>query len=178
VLSQYVLLFCRWSIGLTFLASAVGKARDLPAFRLAITDLHALPARLARPAAIGTVVAEALVVLGMIVGLAALPIGFVLAAVLLVLFSAVLVTALRREAEVSCNCFGASERPISWYDVGRNAVLVACCVSGLVSYAIADHGRPAVALIILLGLMAGCFFLIVNNCRDIVELFRQPYVIE
>jgi hypothetical protein len=175
VLSQYVLLFCRWSIGLTFLASAVGKARDLPAFRLAITDLRALPARLARPAAIGTVVAEALVVLGMII---ALPVGFVLAAVLLALFSAVLVAALRREAEVSCNCFGASERPISWYDVGRNAVLVACCVSGLTSYAIADHGRPAVALIVLLGLMAGCFFLIVNNCGDIVELLRQPYVIE
>jgi uncharacterized membrane protein YphA (DoxX/SURF4 family) len=177
VLSQYVLLFCRWSIGLTFLASAVGKVRDLPAFRLAITDLRALPARLARPAAIGTVVAEALVVLGMIVGFAALPVGFVLAAVLLVLFSGVLVAALRRDAGVSCNCFGASERPISWYDIGRNTALMACCVAGLVGYAIAD-GRPAASVIVLLGLMAGCFFLIVSNSEDIVELLRKPYVIE
>ena len=178
MLSQYVLLFCRWSIGLTFLASAVGKAQGLDAFRLAIIDLRALPAGLARPAAIGTVLAEGLVVLGMIVGFAALPVGFVLAAILLALFSAVLVTALRRDAEVSCNCFGASERPISWYDVGRNAALVACCGAGVASYAIADHSRPAVALIILLGLMAGWFSLIVTNLEDIVVLLRKPYFIE
>jgi uncharacterized membrane protein YphA (DoxX/SURF4 family) len=177
VLSQYLLLFCRWSVGITFLASAVGKARDLPGFRQAVTDLGALPARLARPAAVLVVLAEGLVVLGMLVGTVALPAGFVLGAVLLVLFSVVLVAALRRDAGVSCNCFGASERPISWYDVGRNAALLACCGAGLIGYAIAD-GSPAASVVVLLGLMAGCFFLIVTNMEDIVELLRKPYVLE
>lgn len=177
MLSQYVLLFCRWSIGITFLASAAGKARDLAGFRQAVTDLHALPARLARPAAIGTVAAESLVAFGMLVGAVALLAGFVLGAVLLLLFTVVLVMALRRDARVSCNCFGVSERPISWYDVGRNAVLVACCVAGLVSYPIAD-GRPAASVVVLLGLMAGCFFLIVTALEDIVELLRKPYVLK
>jgi uncharacterized membrane protein YphA (DoxX/SURF4 family) len=177
MLSQYVLLFCRWSVGITFLASAVGKARDLPGFRQAVTDLHALPSRLARPAAIGTVLAESLVALGMLVGSVALPAGFVLGAVLLVLFSVVLIAALRRDAGVSCNCFGASERPISWYDIGRNAMLVACCIAGLAGYAIAD-GNPPASAVVLLGLMAGCFFLILTNSEDIVELLRKPYVLE
>jgi uncharacterized membrane protein YphA (DoxX/SURF4 family) len=178
VLSQYVLLFCRWSIGLTFLASAIGKARDLPAFRLVVTDLHALPARLAQPAAVGTVLAEALVVLAMAVGFAALPVGFVLAAVLLALFSVVLAAAVRRDVGISCNCFGIGKRPVSWYDLGRNVLLVACCVAGVVSYPIAGHGLPAASVIVLLGLMAGCFSLVVTNLEDIVELVRKPYFIE
>jgi hypothetical protein len=177
VLSQYVLLFCRWSVGITFLASAVGKARDLSGFRQAVSDLGALPARMVGPTAIGTVLAEGLVVLGMLVGTVALPAGFVLGAVLLVLFSVVLVAALRRDVGVSCNCFGASERPISWYDLGRNAALLACCAAGLAGYGVA-HGRPAASVIVLLGLMAGCFFLIVTNAEDIVELLRKPYVLE
>ena len=178
MLSQYVLLFCRWSIGLTFLASAIGKAQDLDAFRLALTDLRALPAGLARPAAVGTVLAEGLVVLAMAVGFAAMPVGFVLAAMLLAAFSVVLVAALRRDAGISCNCFGASKRPISWYDLGRNMALAACCVAGVVSYSIADHGLPAASVIVLLGLMAGCFSLIVTNLEDIVVLLRKPYFIE
>ncbi len=176
MLSDYVLLFCRWSIGITFLASAAGKARDLAGFRQAVADLHALPPRLIRPAALGTVAAESLVALGMLPGALA-PVGFVLGVLLLLLFSVVLIAALRRNPGVSCNCFGTSERPISWYDVGRNAVLVACCVAGLVSHPIAD-GRPGAAVVVLLGLMAGCFFLIVTNSEDIVELLRKPYVLE
>jgi uncharacterized membrane protein YphA (DoxX/SURF4 family) len=176
-MSQYLLLFCRWSIGITFLISAVGKARDLQGFRQAVTDLQALPPRLARLATIGIVVAESLVVLGMLIGSVALPAGFVLGVLLLVLFCLVLVWALRRNAGVSCNCFGMSERPISWYDVGRNAALMACCVAGLICYPIADRRSPA-SLVVLLGLMAGCFFLIVSNSRDIVELLRKSYEFE
>ncbi|MFL6160767.1 MAG: MauE/DoxX family redox-associated membrane protein [Jatrophihabitantaceae bacterium] len=178
MLIAYLLMFCRWSIALTFLGSAVGKARDLESFRLAITELRALPAGAARPAALGTVLAEGLVVLGMAIGHAALPAGFLLAAGLLVLFCLVLTAALRRGPGVSCNCFGASERPISWYDLGRNVVLLVCCVAGLISYVLADHGPPSAPVIVLLGLMAGCFFLIVSNTADIVELLRKPYLVE
>ena len=178
MLSSYVLMFCRWGIGLTFLASAAGKARDLESFQLAITDLRAMPAALARPGAVATAVAEGLVVLAMAVGHAALPAGFGLAVLLLVLFSLVLVAALRRDSGVSCNCFGASERPVSWYDIARNVALLACCGAGLWTYAVTDHAPPGGAVIVLLGLMAGCFFLIVTNSEDIVEVLRKPYVVE
>ena len=178
MLAGYVLMFCRWGIGLTFLASAAGKLRDLRAFRQAVVDLAGLPAGAARPAALATVAAECLVVLGMLVGRAALPAGFALGAVLLLLFSGVLISALRRNAGVSCNCFGTSERSISWYDVARNGALLACCGAGEWSYAVADRPQPPAAGIVLLGLIAGCFFLIVTNTEDIVEVLRNPYVVE
>ncbi|HEU5271734.1 MAG TPA: MauE/DoxX family redox-associated membrane protein [Jatrophihabitans sp.] len=177
MLSSDLLMFCRWSIGLTFAVSAIGKARDLRGFELAVTELRALPAGLARPAALATVLAEALVVLALAVGRLALPIGFGLAAGLLLLFSVVLAAALRRRTTVSCNCFGASERPISGYDLIRNGALLACCAAGLAGYASTDRQPPA-EVIVLLGLMAGCFALIVTNAEDIVELLRKPYLVE
>jgi hypothetical protein len=178
VLSGYVLMFCRWGIGLTFLASAGGKLRDLRAFRQAVVDLAELPAGLARPAALATVAAEVLVVLGMVLGGPASPAGFALGAVLLLLFSGVLIAALRRNAGVSCNCFGASERSISWYDLARNGALLGCCGAGEWSYLVAGRPQPPAAGIVLVGLMAGCFFLIVTNTEDIVEVLRKPYLVE
>jgi methylamine utilization protein MauE len=178
VLSGYLLMFCRWSIGLTFLASAAGKAWDLRTFRQAVVDLTGLPAGVARPAALATVAAEALVVLGLAVGHAGLPAGFALATVLLLMFSGVLIGALRRKVAVSCNCFGARERSISWYDVARNVALLACCGAGEWSHAVADHRQPPATGIALTGLMACCFCLIVTNAEDIVEVLRKPYLVE
>jgi hypothetical protein len=175
VLSAEVLMFCRWSIGLTFAVSAFGKARELRAFELAVVDLAGVPAGRARPVALATLLAEVLVVLAVAVGGPALPVGFGLAAGLLLLFSFVLARALRRRTAVSCNCFGASERPISGYDLVRNGALLACCVAGL---ALVDRPAPAAAVIVLLALMAGCFMLIVTNAEDIVDLLRKPYLVE
>lgn len=178
MLATEVLMFCRWSIGIAFAASAIGKVRDLRAFASAVTELRALPAGSARPAALATVLAEALVVLAMAVGRLVLIAGFGLAAGLLLLFSVVLIAALRRRATVSCNCFGASDRPISSHDLARNGALLACCVAGLICYPLTDRPQPAAAMIVLLGLMAGCFTLIVTNTADIVELLRKPYLVE
>jgi hypothetical protein len=178
VLSEYLLMFCRWGIGLTFLASAAGKLWDLRAFRQAVVDLADVPAGVARPAALATVAAEGLVAVGMAVGRAALPAGFALGAVLLLLFSGVLIAALRRNAAVSCNCFGISERSISWYDVARNGALLACCGAGEWSYAVTGRPHPPATGIVLTGLMAGCFCLIVTNAEDIVEVLRKPYLVE
>ena len=45
--ATFVLVFCRWLIGLAFAVSAGGKARALGAFRSTITEFGVLPARLA-----------------------------------------------------------------------------------------------------------------------------------
>lgn len=178
MLSGYLLMFCRWGVGLTFLASAAGKLRDLRTFRQAVLDLAGLPAGAARPVALGTVAAEALVVLGLAVGHAGLPAGFALAAVLLLLFSGVLIGALRRKVVVSCNCFGTSERSISRYDLARNGALLAWCGAGEWSYLVADHPQLPAAGIVLTGLMAGCFVVIAASTEDIVEVLRKPYLVE
>jgi peroxiredoxin len=53
-----------------------------------------------------------------------------LATLLLVLFTLALLWALRRDIETSCNCFGASNKPLTYYDVGRNAGLIGCGLLG------------------------------------------------
>ncbi len=173
-----VLTFCRWAIGLTLAVSAMGKAASMTSFRAAMTDFEVLPARLTGPAATAVVVAEAVAVALVAAGRGWAAAGFALALVLLAAFSAVLALALRRKAAVSCNCFGSSERQISWYDVARNAGLGLCCVAGLWSAATAAGPGPAVALVLVLGLMAAVFMVIVTNLEDIIELLRKPYVVD
>lgn len=176
--SAATLTFCRWAIGLTFAVSALGKARTLGTFRAAVAGFGVLPRRAERPAAVGTVAAEALVVALVALGGGWTAAGFVLALVLLVVFSAVLASALRRKAEVACNCFGASERQVSWYDLARNGCLATCCAGGLASWAASIGGRPELALTVALSLMAATFVALVSNLADIVELLRRPYVVE
>lgn len=176
--SAAVLTFCRWAIGLTFAVSALGKARTLGAFRAAVADFGVLPRRAEGPVALATVAAEGLVVLLVALGRGWAAAGFVLALLLLAVFSAVLAAALRRKAGVACTCFGASERQISWYDVARNGCLALCCAAGLASWSAATGGRPELALIVALALMAATFLALVSNLQDIVELLRKPYVVD
>ncbi|MBO0801515.1 MAG: hypothetical protein J2P25_00350 [Nocardiopsaceae bacterium] len=102
---------------------------------------------------------------------------------LLAVFSATLITALRRREAVSCNCFGPGTRPVSRYDLVRNAVLGMCCVAGLLEggwlgYGGSPAGHPSPAVIVLLGFVAAVFVTIAVNLEDIVEVLRKPYVFE
>jgi hypothetical protein len=172
------LTFCRWVIGITFALSALGKARAMASFRGSVAEFAILPARLTDPVAVVAVGAEILIVLLMAVGGWWVPAGFVLALGLLAAFSAALVVALRRRDEVSCNCFGPVQRPISWYDIARNAALGLCCLAGLWSDQVVTARHLPLALVLVLGLMAATFSTIVTNLSDIVELLRRPYVVD
>jgi hypothetical protein len=169
-----VLTFCRWAIGLAFAWSAAGKAVALSSFRDAITDFGVIPARWSGAAALVTISAEALAAAGAAAGGGLALAGFGLSLVLLVVFSAILAAALRRKARFSCNCFGPSERTISWYDVARNVVLGLCCAAGLWNYQAGAAGYPAPALVITLGLAAACLVCIAANLDDIIWLLRKP----
>jgi methylamine utilization protein MauE len=173
-----VLTFCRWAIGLTFAVSAAGKAASPRSFRDALADLGIGPASRRRPIALATVGAEGLVTVLVAAGGRLAEAGFALALVLLAVFSAVLVRALRARTEVSCNCFGASERQISPYDVVRNAVLAGCCAAGEWAGLVSSHRYPPPALIAALGLMAVALVLIATNLQAITELLRRPQVFE
>jgi len=176
--SASVLIFCRWAIGLTFAVSAVGKAASMPSFRDAITDFAVVPARLRGAAAVAAVGSEGLAAAGVAAGGDFASAGFALALALLAVFSAALAVVLRKKAKVSCNCFGSSERQVSWYDLGRNAVLGTCCAVGLWDYRAAAGGHLALGLVLVLGLMAAGLVIVTTNLEDIVELLRKPYLFE
>jgi hypothetical protein len=176
--ATFVLIFCRWLIGLAFAVSAIGKARALRSFRSTLTELGVLPARMASGAALATITAEGLVVVLVAAGDVLAAAGFTLALVLLAAFSVILRAAIRKNADVSCNCFGPGERRVSWYDVARNGLLGLCCAAGLWAWVISAGEHVSPALIVALGLTAAGFLVITANLDDFIEMLRKPYLVD
>jgi hypothetical protein len=70
----------------------------------------------------------------MLVGPPVLFLGFTGAFLLLVFFSLALAINIKRGNSIQCNCFGStSSRPISKYDLIRNAAIAAVGIVGIVS---------------------------------------------
>lgn len=169
-----VLIFCRVVVASVFALSATGKALDFRAFRESVSDFRLLPHSWSKAMAWSFLGAEIVIVLLMAIGKNTLLIGFLLATGLLVVFSVALVVALHRNARMICNCFGRTERPISPYDVARNALLVLCCLAGVQALVGPSYGL-AVVDHVLIGLIAASFVVLVTNLRDVVETLRQPF---
>lgn len=125
---HYVALSCRCLIGLIFLVSFATKVTP-SAFRAFVESLRAmnvLPAPLARVTAIGVVFAE-LAVAASLVWTPSARAGALLAALLLVAFSAAIVMSLARNANATCRCFGAGGGRLGVRHVVRNALLFVAC---------------------------------------------------
>lgn len=177
-MAAFVLAFCRWTIGITFVVSAAGKLASMTSFRAAITDFEVLPARWVRPAGTMTVLLELLAALLVLLGGPVLLAGFALACLLLIGFSLLLARSLRRRAAVRCNCFGRTERPITGYDLVRNGILIGIGVLGGWLWLADGGGLPPIGLLLAGGLLAGTLVALASNLHDIVELLRRPYVVD
>ena len=174
MIASSLLIFCRLTIGLTFAWAVFGKLRDLSAFREAVVDFRVLPPALSSIAAWVSLLAECAIILMLGIGNTLLFPGFLLAAGLLLLFSVALGLVLRRKRQVSCNCFGVTQRRVSPYDVARNLLLIVCSLVG--AWTSLNAVQPVAASdLILLGLMALCLLILVTNLADVVETLRRPF---
>jgi hypothetical protein len=155
--------------------AALTKLRDSTRFVEAIRNLDVVPPELGRPVAVNVIVWESAVAVGMLTGLPSLASGFFVAAVLLGVFSGVLAIALRRGARAACRCFGHSDSAISYYDVGRNAILfVIAAVSGTVCLFTADSTVPPIREMCLLSVIAIAGLIVVFHLEDIVRTLGAP----
>jgi hypothetical protein len=174
MLATYVLMFCRITLALLFIFSFGSKLLALRDFTVAIGDFKLLPRRWSRTVALlflgGEIATSVLVTIGG--GL--LPSGFLLATALLAVFSLALIMALWRKIDMSCNCFGRTERRISHYDVIRNVFLILCCLIGLWVLRNASQGLSS-GEIILLTLMSAVILVFATNLSDVVEALRRPF---
>jgi uncharacterized membrane protein YphA (DoxX/SURF4 family) len=169
----YALAFCRVVIGLVFLFSSVGKLRNIPQFQQTIINFHLLPANMSRLAALLFVTAECIVVLLMVPGGEFRLPGFLLALLLLLLFSGALISVLVRQIHTSCNCFGNSEKSVTQADIWRNAVFILCAMEG--SFLTLGRSGPEqleVLVWLLIGGIALIFVLMASFLDDIVQLIR------
>lgn len=168
--AAYLSEACRLYILVVLFASAAGKARAIGRFAETLEVLVHLPARWSRSAAIVIVASELLVALALVAGGVAAHRGMAAALVLFLAFTAVLLIALVQRQTASCNCFGASDHPISAWDLVRNLLLIAACATFLLL------GPSAVGLtlgtwLLLLG-VAVIAFLISTNLHRIASLLR------
>lgn len=145
-------------------------------FTVTIGDFKLFPRRWSKTVAWLFLLSEIATVVLVAIGGSLLSPGFLLAIVLLAVFSVALVTALAREIEVSCNCFGRTERRISRYDVVRNGCFILCGLIGLWMMRYALQGLAG-SEIMLLACMSAVFLMIVTNLEDIVETLRRPFLV-
>ncbi len=175
-----LLLFCRTTIFLTFALSAWGKFRNMDTFRDALQSFDLLPTHWVSLAAWIFLIGECSVTLLLVIGGVLLPIGFVIAAILLALFTGALSLALARHLKVSCNCFSSSQKTVSPYDVVRNSGLILCCLSGLLAGFFSSDSLwtlPFTATLLLI-IMAATVVMLLLNLADIVETLRKPLLVE
>lgn len=172
--AAYFLMFCRITIAFLFTFSFSSKILALEDFEVAVRDFKLLPRHWNKTAALLFLGLEFSTAALVTIGSYLLPIGFLLAVVLLTVFSVALVIVMRRDTNVSCNCFGRTERHISYYDVVRNLLLVLCSLIGLYTlrYASQVLARDE---IILLALMSIVFVVFVTNLDDVVETLHHPF---
>lgn len=172
--ASYVLMFCRITIALLFMFSFGSKALALRDFTVAIGDFRLLPRRWSRKITwlflSGEIASSVLVISGGHL----LPIGFLLATVLLTAFSIALLMALWRKFDMSCNCFGRTEHRISYYDVIRNMYLIVCCLIGLWILRYASQGLSSGEIVLLI-LMSAVILIFVTNSADVVKALCRPF---
>ncbi len=96
--------------------------------------------------------------------------GLMVALGLLVAYTAALARVRLRGMAVSCNCFGASPRSVSWYDVVRNLILAGTSIAGLVVAPVTLSTMDALALVVV----AAGAALVVANLANVVETVVKP----
>lgn len=176
MLNIFVITFCRIVIILVFVISLIGKVTDLSAFHTAITNFKILPTQWSKTATWIFLIGEFSVIVLATWGGNLLLAGFGGATFLLIIFSIALGVTLIRRQQIPCNCFGREEKPISPYDLVRNAGFLVCSFTGIVMLWTTSSSIMMLDLanIILAGLMGVTFVMMLTNLSEIVQLYNQP----
>jgi Methylamine utilisation protein MauE len=172
--NSYILMFVRMFILFAFAASFLGKVGDIRGFQETIVDFQLLSTYKSKIIALMFLSAELLTSLMMLIGGDMLILGFLLAIILLIIFSIALISALKRKVRVNCNCFGQNNQRISIYDTIRNLLLILSNFVGIWAYMNASL-RLSWEEVILVSCIAACFVVLVTNLSDIVETLRKPF---
>jgi hypothetical protein len=174
----YLDAFCRSAIALVFGLSFLGKVSNITLFEQTIARFDILPERsgliAARLFLAGELAVVCLVTIGDTLQISLRALGYALAICMLALFSIAILSALDRRIYTSCNCFGYSEKPLSLYDVVRNAGFAIIALVGWASASFIGGGREGPHLAgwgLAIG-SAAIFVAIWTNIQEITQLFR------
>jgi hypothetical protein len=172
---SFLLAFCRLVLGFVFALSWTGKLRDVRRFRQTILRFRLLPPWLSGITTLLILGAELLVVVGTVMGTGLLLPTFLLAALLLLLFSGAIASVLVRRLHTSCTCFGMSDKPIAAGDLWRNSGFLCCALFGsaFLLWSHSEQSSLSMAVWLLVGGAAAVFVLIGLSVGDIMALFKS-----
>ena len=158
-MTALLLDFSRAFLCTTFALSFLAKARQFAPFVATVHSFRLLPSPLVELAAVLILAAE-LSILLLLGGGLLLPVGFMIAFWLLLLFTGALAIALYRGQASSCNCFGATDTPIGLIDLVRNGGLLLVAYLGwLAAASPVNAGWDERILLALMGIVYGLLWI-------------------
>lgn len=174
-MTLYILVFCRVVIGLVFLVSSFSKVLNLAQFRQAISSFNLLPKSISGITALLVLCGEFTVTGLMAIGGFLLLPGFLLALILLLIFSGALISVLVRRFQTTCNCFGPSKKPVRIADVWRNLGFILCTIAGCATYIWAQGTPESLGTVewFSTGVCASVFVLLCTQLSSIARLFAD-----
>lgn len=150
------------------------KARDIAAFERSIANFKIVPVEVSKLLALSFLIGEGATVLLVTTVGPSLVIGFTLAAVLLLVFSGALISALARRIPTSCGCFGSTEKAIAPSDLWRNLGLAFVAIVGIITSVLGDSSQiPQMGALIVVGLGAVTYVALWLSLREITELVKR-----
>jgi hypothetical protein len=173
----YLAETCRLFVLLALLAAAIGKSMYFRRFR---DSLHEAFPTLGLG---GAMLVAAAILIGewsagllMLAGGAASRMGLLLASCLFAGLTAVVALVLAKGLSIRCNCFGASQRRISGYDLMRNLLFIAAAGLGLYGASANGDGGVlggfALAAYVPMVALALILLQLCISLREIVHLLR------
>ncbi|MEO3796970.1 MauE/DoxX family redox-associated membrane protein [Nonomuraea sp. B10E15] len=174
MLIAYIGFGCRILLALVFVAAAGSKVRGRRGFIefRATVSAFGVKARWSSAVAGAVIACELAAAALMPVGVTA-PAGLGIGAALLIVFSLVIASALRRGTSTSCRCFGTSTQPLGARHLVRNAILLMTAGVGLAGTVLTGHMGSAgfdTAALIVSGFAAVVAAALVIAYDDLVAL--------
>jgi len=129
----YLLVLSRTILIVTFVFALASKLLDISKFERTISEFQFISHKFTKISAYLVLIIEALTIFLLVNNKPFLIWGFSLAILMLIIFSIILRSTLKRNLQVPCDCFGSTKKNISIYEIWRNISLILLGVLGILT---------------------------------------------
>jgi hypothetical protein len=173
MLLSYITLGCRSLVGLAFAASAISKLYKQEAYRNFGKWLKELPFPFTQsPLTLVTIIAGEISVVLLVANPWTATAGLALAIMMLAIFTQGIWIMLRSRIQTTCQCFGPSTTPLGAWHIGRNGLLLAGAITGLVG-TLAHQPQINALAVLLTALVTVAATVLIVLLPEMAELFSS-----
>ncbi len=167
---NYISEICRLYVFVLLIVAAWGKSNTFNLFQQNLMDSFHIPKKFSKFVALTIIGLEWLLAIFLLANSSWTKLSMLLTLILFITFTATIGILLIKDKVINCNCFGRTNRPISFYDLFRNLILIAASGYHLVFSTVELSFEP-ITYLQLFG-VAVILFLITTSLYDISLLIR------